>query len=493
MSLAIINETVQQAALAITAALELETEIVDNNLKIIGGTGRYYTKIGQFEEGGKLNTDLIYATCLRNGDEYINFNPGSDPRYKAKEGEMAEICCPIKLNTETIGLIGLIAFTDNQRKLLMNKITELTRFLRSMAVLISGKYEAELNNMQLKETVSSLLPSNEGTSFDNIIGESISMINVKRRALQISCSDSTVLITGESGTGKDLLSRAIHKESNRRDKPFVSINCAAIPEMLLESELFGYEKGSFTGASNSGKLGKFQLADGGTIFLDEIGDMPLHLQVKLLSVLQNHQIDPIGSSKPIDIDVRIIAATNKNLEEMIRQKQFREDLYFRLNVIPLSIPPVRQRKEDISLLLHNSLDKFSSKLEKPVHRIDAKALKALQNYSWPGNVREIENVIEYAVNMASDNTITIHDLPEKILPDRLCPESVASNINFTYMDSQDLTGTSLKSRLDAAKREIISASLDTYGWSLEGKRKAAESLNISESTLYRHLRTLKLL
>ena len=268
MSLSLIKETVQQAALAITAAIELETEIVDQNLQIIGGTGRYFEKIGQYEENGQLNSDLVYATCLRNGVEYVNFHPYQDPNYDAKENEMAEVCCPIKIENNTIGLIGLIAFNEPQRQLLMKKIAEFSKFLRSMAELIAGKYIAEVNNLRLKDTISALLPAGEETSFSSIIGESAEMSNLKKRSIQISQSDSTVLITGESGTGKDLFARAIHKESPRKNNSFININCAAIPEMLLESELFGYEKGAFTGAESTGKLGKFRLADGVTLFLD---------------------------------------------------------------------------------------------------------------------------------------------------------------------------------------------------------------------------------
>ena len=476
MSLSSIKNTVQNAASAITSAIDLETEIVDENLQIIGGTGRYFEKIGQYEEAGKLDSDLVYASCLRNGVEYTNFSPRQDPNYDAKEGEKAEICCPIKVDNNTIGLIGLIAFSDSQRDIMMGKTAEFTTFLRIMSELIAGKYTAEMNNLQLKDTISSLLPSDESTSFDSIIGESPSMLKLKKRALQISQSDSTVLITGESGTGKDLFARAIHNESFRKKNSFISINCAAIPEMLLESELFGYEGGAFTGAKKSGKAGKFKVADGGTIFLDEIGDMPLHLQAKLLATLQNRQIDPIGSTKPIDIDVRLIAATNKDLEEMISQKQFREDLYFRLNVIPLHIPPLRERPEDIALLLDHSIEKFSNKLGKPVYFIDQNAKATLLAYDWPGNVRETENIIEYAVNMSSTNSITLQNLPE----------SVCKSKKILSTDGHE----TLRSRLSFTEKQIITSYLDKYGWSLEGKRKAAEKLGISESTLYRRLRSL---
>lgn len=481
MSLLLIQDTVQQVANAITAVLDLETEIVNEDLMIIGGTGRYARKIGQFEENGNLDAPLVYANCLKNGQEYINFDPTMDQCYDAKENELAEICCPVKIDNKTMGLIGLIAFTEEQRLKMINKTLKLTRFLRIMAELIAGKLMISQNNLTLQTTVSSLLSTGDGnTTFDHIISKSKEMEMLKMRALQVAQSNSTILITGESGTGKGLLARSIHQESNRSDQPFVSVNCAAIPEMLLESELFGYVKGAFTGAQKSGKLGKFQLADKGTIFLDEIGDMPIHLQAKLLTCLQNHQVDPVGGTDPIDIDVRVIAATNKNLEEMIKNKQFREDLYFRLNVIPLYIPPLRERTKDIDVLIAYTIHKFSLRLNKNVTGISQEARKILNAYHWPGNVREIENVIEYAINMENTREIQTSSLPDKILHLESAIEPIAAS-------------GSLKNRLAVAERQIISDCLQHTGYSLEGKRKTAEILGISESTLYRRLRALDLL
>ena len=460
MSLSLIQDTVQQAAKAITAALDLETEIVSDDLKIIGGTGRYEQKIGTYEEDGDLSSRLVYAECLRNGQEYITFDSASDAFYDAKENELAEICCPIKIQQQTVGLIGLIAFTRQQRSLMIDKTAELITFLRLMAELIAGKLVISQNNIRLQDTVTSLLSAADAhASFGNIISVSPAMEQIKNRARQIAQSDSTVLITGESGTGKDLLARSIHKESPRRDQPFVSVNCAAIPEMLLES-------------------GKFQLAHRGTLFLDEIGDMPLHLQVKLLTALQSRQIEPVGGTVPVHVDVRIIAATNKNLEELILKNQFRQDLYFRLNVIPILIPPLRQRPEDTELLVFHAIKKFSKKLDKNVTQIHPDALKALLTYSWPGNVREVENVIEYAINMETSPTIQLSSLPDKIRPQTASASSSDGN---------------LKTRLALAEREIITQCLKQTGSTLEGKRKAAKILGISESTLYRRLRSLDLM
>lgn len=479
MSLLLIKDTVQQVAKAITAALELETEIVDEHLCIIGGTGRYLEKIGLYEEEGDVDSQWAYARCLKNGEEYITFAPQSDAFYNAKENEKAEICCPVKIDNSTVGLIGLIAFNQEQRSRMIEKTTEFISFLRIMAELIAGKLVLSQNNMHLQNTISSILSSHtDSTSFENMISRSEAMEKVKKRALQVSQSNSTVLITGESGTGKDLLARSIHKESPRGDHPFISINCGAIPEMLLESELFGYERGAFTGAEKTGKIGKFKLADGGTIFLDEVGDMPLHLQVKLLTALQNRQIDPVGSTSAVDVDVRVIAATNKNLEELIQKKQFREDLYFRLNVIPIYIPPLRQRSEDIELLVNFALDKFSKIMNKPIVSIEVDAMKALLSYDWPGNVREIENVIEYAINMEEGISIEKSSLPDNVIFSR--------HIGFTGEGS-------LRDRLNAAEGVILENCLKERGTSLKAKRDIAKMLDVSESTLYRKLRKVSLL
>lgn len=497
MKLEDIRETVQKVATAITAALELETEIVDEKLMIIAGTGRYMKKIGEYEEDGQVDSDYIYAKCIRNVEEYINFNPSQDPWYDAKENELAEVCVPIKMNGMAIGLIGLIAFNVKQRELIMNKISSLNTFLRIMAELIASKLNSDMKTTHLENTISSLmLPVSDEASFTDFIGESDSIKQVKIRCMQVAQSDSTILITGESGTGKDLLARLIHKQSSRADKPFISINCAAIPESLLESELFGYAKGAFTGAEKAGKLGKFQIADKGTIFLDEIGDMPFHLQAKLLTCIQNKKIDPVGSVEPVDIDIRIIAATNKNLEEMIEQKRFREDLYFRLNVIPINIPPLRERPEDVDSLIANAIGNFGGKLGKDINGITDEAYKLLIEYPWPGNVRELENAIEYAVNMENSNKITVTSLPERIRKsdNRIALMVPGDNISGEPGNNSFgfKKGVTLKDCVRKLERSIIVACLDETGRSVEGKREAAGMLNISESTLYRKLRELNI-
>nr|WP_270646626.1 sigma 54-interacting transcriptional regulator [Paeniclostridium hominis] len=314
---------------------------------------------------------------------------------------------------------------------------------------------------------------------DNIIGNSYAINKAKEEALMASKTSSTVLITGESGTGKELFARAIHNHSHRSGNPFIAINCAAIPDNLLESELFGYEEGAFTGAKKGGSLGKFELADKGTIFLDEIGDMSLHLQAKLLRVLQEKEVDKIGAKHNVTIDVRIIAATNKDLEDMVKKGTFREDLYYRLNVIPVVLPTLRQRKNDIHLLIEYMIREYSNKLSKNVEGIDIQAMEYLCEYSWPGNIRELQNVIEYSVNRCEGSTINLDNIPNRIKHSHSNNEL---NINTT---EQIATLDELE------KNEIIKA-LEKYKNYKKDKDLAAKALGISRATLYRKIDKYKI-
>ena len=266
---------------------------------------------------------------------------------------------------------------------------------------------------RLIKSARNIISANIATPFDNIIYKSSLMEATVQFAKKAANSNSTVLITGESGTGKELFARAIHHHSERRKEPFIAINCSAIPENLFESELFGYSEGAFTGASKGGHPGKFELAHRGTLLLDEIGDMPLHLQPKLLRVIQDGKVTRVGGSRQIDVDVRIIASTNVNLEQKVRNKEFREDLYYRLNVIPLHIPSLSERGEDIELITEYFLEKYAKKLSKKVKTIDVEALYIIKNHIWKGNIRELQNTIEYAVNMAEGISISQKDLPPR--------------------------------------------------------------------------------
>lgn len=294
---------------------------------------------------------------------------------------------PITSNNKVIGAIGV--FQD---------ISELAKKLEHFQEELSY-YKEELQKHTLRNS-----------HFEDIIGSSGSLHEALLIAEKASHSTSTVLIRGESGTGKELIAKAIHNHSPRNNKPFVRVNCAAIPENLLESELFGYEKGAFTGAVKN-KPGKFTLANGGTIFLDEIGDMPKAMQVKLLRVLQEKEFESVGGVETHKVDVRVLAATNRNLEEMLKSSDFREDLYYRLNVITISLPPLRERKEDINLLTEYFINKLSATLHKNITHIDKDAIQYLQDYNWPGNIRELQNIIERAINLCDNSSITLKDLP----------------------------------------------------------------------------------
>ncbi len=326
----------------------------------------------------------------------------------------------------------------------------------------------------LREAALELTMTNEKFSLSNIIGESkeIQILNHKLRKMASSCS--TVLLTGESGTGKELYARALHDISKQSRGPFIAVNCAAIPENLLESELFGYVKGAFTGADPKGKIGKFELANNGTIFLDEIGDMPLYIQAKLLRVLEQKEIIRLGANNRIKINARVIAATNKDLDEMVKNHSFREDLYYRLNVIPLYIPPLRERGGDIKLLTNYFIDKFSRLFSKNVVSISHDFWEAINKYNWPGNVRELQNTIEYTINMMGDTGhINIELLPEKLK---------RSDKNMKY---DNFT-------IENMERELFKKAIEIYGSSGESKKVIAEKLGIGIATLYRKLKKYNL-
>lgn len=315
----------------------------------------------------------------------------------------------------------------------------------------------------------------------NIIGSSPRTLRMQEEIKKIARSTSTVLITGESGTGKELVATAIWKASARKENRFIAINCGAIPEPLLESELFGYVRGAFTGADPNGRMGKFELANKGVIFLDEIGDMPLYLQVKLLRVIQERKIIRIGSNQVIPIDVRIIAATNKNLKEMMAENKFREDLYYRLNVIPLQIAPLRERREDIRDLVYYFANRYASLFGKILLKISEETMERLYEYPWYGNTRELENTLEFMVNMMEeDGVLNLKTLPSNIAEP---PHSSAAHDGLAENMPWSDRVTPLK---ELEHREIIKA-IRYYGNDTEGKKKAAKQLGIGLATLYRKM------
>lgn len=582
----------QESCEIIAGLFNVVITIVDKKFIRIAGTDRYKAMIGQ-----KSLNPHVFREAIENNRMIIITNPREDPicQYCSDINNCSEqsaIYMPLRVNKKIIGGIGIIAFTDEQKKSGLFNDKTFLQFAEKFSELLSSKLEAQEYayklNIQLKENIAILdsvhdaviavnsknkiyqinraaedlygidkttfLNSDINTilsdnvlsklniddtlidvedkiqvknkpynvlitaskiiqkdkrcgavfsfksmkeakhlakkmihgsdytvDFDDIIGNSEKIDYIKTIAKKISNSASTVLIRGESGTGKEMFARAIHKNSSRANGPFVAINCAAIPEPLLESELFGYEEGAFTGAKKGGKIGKCELASGGTLFLDEVGDIPIFLQVKFLRMLQERRIERVGGNNTIPVDIRIIAATNRNLEEMIEKNEYREDLYYRLNVIQLELPPLRERKGDIEIVSKFFLEKYSNKLSKEIVNISNQALYELEKYSWPGNLRELENVIECAVNIENDSILQAASLPDRI------KNGERGNIIEEKVEVEIQKSTSKhKVSID----EIINE-LDKYGWDTKGKKIAAKKLNIGIATLYRILNNRK--
>jgi DNA-binding NtrC family response regulator len=322
--------------------------------------------------------------------------------------------------------------------------------------------DLRMENQALRRELSNRMASGE------FIGNSPKIGEIFETLEKVAPTKSNILLLGESGTGKSMVAELIHRNSPRRGGYFLSINCSAIPETLLESELFGYRKGAFTGA-HADKTGLIASADGGTLFLDEIGDMPLGLQAKLLNVIETGEVLPVGGTRPVSVDVRFISATNRDLEEVVRNGEFREDLFYRLDVIRVTIPPLRERREDIPLLAAHFIRKSAHKHDKGVKGMDDDAMEALCGYRWPGNARELANVLERAVLLCGSDSITLADLPEKLRLD------------------EGTEGVSLKASLDLHERVVILGSLNEHGWD---KEQTAHDLGINLATLYRKLKKL---
>ncbi|MDY8299534.1 sigma-54-dependent Fis family transcriptional regulator [Escherichia coli] len=321
---------------------------------------------------------------------------------------------------------------------------------------------------------------------EQLVGECRVMRQLKRLISRIAPSPSSVMVVGESGTGKEVVARAIHKLSGRRNKPFIAINCAAIPEQLLESELFGYVKGAFTGASANGKTGLIQAANTGTLFLDEIGDMPLMLQAKLLRAIEAREILPIGASSPIQVDIRIISATNQNLAQFIAEGKFREDLFYRLNVIPITLPPLRERQEDIELLVHYFLHLHTRRLGSVYPGIAPDVVEILRKHRWPGNLRELSNLMEYLVNVVpSGEVIDSTLLPPNLLNNGTTEQSDVTEVSEALLSLDDAGGTAL----EEMEKQMIREALSRHN----SKKEVADELGIGIATLYRKIKKYELL
>lgn len=581
ISLLDIKEHVKKYASAISSLINVDVGIVDKNMVRVTGTGLYKNIEGVYALGS------VYKNSLETGKTNIIENPRqhdlcTECLDKNKCREKLEIATPIYCRDEIVGVIGLVCFSDEQKKKILSDIDSYLSFTKQIAEFIGIKfYEYQENLMQkdrestlntiidniskgviisdcndviininniasaklklksdvlgktmklvsqndylMNEEVFNMVIENEEynvagkiiplksfnktrsnafvfedvkkisrnilemTSSDNMItleniyGTSAATQSLKENIQKIANTNSTVLITGESGTGKELVARSLHSHGNRRNKPFVVINCSAIPDTLLESELFGYVKGAFTGASQNGRMGKFELANTGVIFLDEIGDMPLYLQAKILRVIQEKKIERIGSNKSIDLDIKIIAATNVDLEKKIMEQKFRGDLYYRLNVIPIKLLPLRERKEDIIPIINSLIDKYNRLSDKYVHSIDEDVKKALINYEWPGNVRELENVMELMISMSGSNGV----ISSNLLPDNIlhhfdtAPSSVEELILNDKSELEDF---------EKIEKVYIEKSLEKYGDDTESKKYIADKMSIGLTTLYRKMK-----
>ncbi len=586
----------QRVAEAIEAVLRIDVTIMNKNMERISGTGRYKSLIGD-----KIEKKTAFDYCLRTGDPQIIVDHEDNnsicqkcPRFPACE-EKAEICVPIKQGNVTIGIIGVIAFNEEQKERIVANRLIFLNFLEKMADLLEAKYSEHQTNIEKKlltdRLVSVLDTINEGIvlynkggsiiyknraligilkeigitrydefvekiwgnttlqeilsgkeypdpceisvehggekyallasvsylkisgesseiiltlqninklrkqiiqsvaksqvrlRFDNILGISDNFLEAKMLAEKAALTESNVLIFGESGTGKELFARAIHNHSARSEHAFVPINCGAIPDELLESELFGYEKGAFTGAY-ANKIGKFEVADNGTVFLDEISEMPFRLQVKLLRAIQEKEICRLGSNKIQRINVKIVAATNTDLMQRIKEGLFRKDLYYRLNVIPIHIPPLRERRNDIVYLARHFISHYAGMLNKGIKDMSEDVASLFMQYQWPGNVRELQSVLEYAISFETESTLGM-----EFIERRLKLQNGKNGIAL-YKSIK-----SLDAAMKECERELLESSIKRYAGS--GRKEdiaghVCRDLGISRATLYRKLRSLDL-
>ncbi len=355
------------------------------------------------------------------------------------------------------------------------------KFVRSTMQLSASIREMHDEMEYYKEELHRL--SAERYSLDRVIGSSPAMQHVKQMVRRSAANDFPVLITGETGTGKEVIANAIHYASERRNRPFIRLNCAAIPPNLLESELFGYEKGAFTGASKNGKKGKFELAHTGTIFLDEIGDMPMDMQAKILRVLQEKEVERIGSEKPIPIDVRVIAATNKDLPEAIAGNRFRSDLYYRLNVISIQLPPLRDRASDINLFIDQFMEKLNEKYHSNVS-ISSEARQALTSYPWPGNVRELKNIVERCYVLQDSGMIDTAILPSQVLGEKKAVPGGSIHVDSVTRPVSPADTSTLEEAVHAFEKDLILTSIRQHRGNL---RATAADLGIHRVTLYKKM------
>ena len=445
--------------------LDPDTETI--NVRLAHGLSKKSQSMASYKVG-----EGITGLVVQSGKEIIVPDISKDPRFlhktrsrkQVKGKQIAFFCVPIKLEGKTIGALSVDKQADPKNDFDANvRLLNVIATMVAQAVKLNKLVKSERRQLS-EENVRLRRELKNHFNIHNMVGTSNAMKEVYRLIEQVSNSNATVLLRGESGTGKDLVAHAIHYNSLRTDKPFVKVNCTALPDTLLESELFGHEKGAFTGASER-KLGRFERAHGGTLFLDEIGDFSLNLQVKLLRIIQFKEFERVGGLETIKTNVRIVVATHKNLEEQIKEGLFREDLYYRINVFPIYMPPLRDRKDDIMLLADYFLEKIVAENNKDISRISTPAIEMLTRYHWPGNIRELENCIERAVLLCNDDVIRSEHLPPSLQMIKK-DEAVAQR--------------SLTEIIENKERELIVDALKKF----DGKqRKTARELRISERVL----------
>lgn len=451
--------------------------------------GCSFLRIG-FKEYQVLNADELARVTRTTPDQLTGLHAGTrgvqildSARFEEEAtrsstvkvlGEALEMVACLQLGLMADGLnVFNLNFYSRQPDRYSTEHAELLKrmqpdLVKSIGTIVNSKPQQKT----LRETSDIAWAKREKTSFDGVIGNSYVMLHVFDKLTQVAPYDTSVLILGESGTGKERIADYIHRHSERKDKPFVKVNCAALPPTLIESELFGHEKGSFTGATDK-RMGKFQQAHGGTIFLDEIGEMPIDMQVKLLRVLQEKEIEPVGGRSTVKVNVRIIAATNRNLEKEVAEGRFRLDLYYRLNVFPIQLPPLRERKEDIHSLALHFISMCNRKANKKVEGVSDKLLAKMQAYNWPGNIRELENLVERSMLLAKGTTIEEMDIP-----------AIQQNITTDVQPS-----THVKT-IDEIERDHILAVLGKTNGKIYGAGGAAELLNLPPTTLSSKMKKL---
>lgn len=458
-------EPLQPLLEVVAEMFSVEAVVIDAFGTCVAGSGPYKEGIGI-----KAPDDTALAHSLLSGGRTMVLNPREDEAcldcsQRDTCRDQANYTAPVEISGAIVGAVQIVAFDEEQRVALLER-AEGTFLLIVQCILLLWRAK------KLKPMFPAAEPPDE-QSLGALVGTSPAMLYLKETILKAATAAGPVLITGESGTGKELVATALHNNSPHKSGPFVPVNCGALPEALMESELFGYAPGAFSGAQSGGKKGLWEQADGGAIFLDEVSELPLSLQVKLLRTLQDGQIRRVGGSTFSRVAVRVLAATNKNLREEVRQGRFRQDLFYRLNVIPVSVPPLRDRKEDIRALVTHFIEEQATRLAARTVVVDHQLMRRFMEYHWPGNVRELKNFIEYGIHFSKGSTITW--------------DVLADHFETAPAASDEPARSTLRGARAGVSADIIRAALRTHGESVVGKKAAARELGISLATLYRTL------